>query len=799
MTLSVQSAVYQQSGAHSSFDGSQLEQDRLNPHHQEYRNNATVQPYSVPTQHIPSVNINAAIASSLKLKNSSPPSQQMDSSLGLLNKIISFHKSPATPLDTLIMAHIEHMPNSTVLLNTRSEKSMCCPKAPLLFSDTELIKCCKGAQSALPRVNLGLRNAGNTCYLNSVLQCLLATGALLYFVREKHCKPGVCIYANNKNGRRFCALCALFRLFQEHGQQNNHSLVPQPGSDFLSRTSFGCTTPALFATNVRAVCPNLRVYAQEDAHEYLLGLLSRMEESVVSGVGKLPRSTLDTNVIRRIFGGVTRSEVTCNTCHKVSLRNDQWFNLSMDITCARSLQQCLVNYTQTEILQGTNAYKCETCQQLRHAKRCCRVFRAPPILIVQFNRLVFWFSISCTLVFHMSEVGERQNNVAFGIVVPFAFTSRFSRSQKLDFHVDFPASFNMRPHMTPSSGPPVVYHLYATLNHEGITCRSGHYVAFSKRRNQWFLHNDNVVTSTTQEYVLRQSPYLLFYQLASPEAVLGPTSVGSNVGHLRPDTKPFGSAPTSNSPQSGPSRTALSEESIDVASIPLPPGPARPKPAFIFHPRVLAKPTPLPLQASSAPSVGVPGDARQGHVFCADEQMRRVAVGMFSRASGITNLPVLIICMFSKASTPQKTRKYSSPKLANGGIRFKQDAENSHLDSSSNAEHNQSTVAASSSGSSSGSESTETSVEWVPMTKTDILQQQPSRKRTHGDCSSGRSPSSPDDGSSAPPKMPKKDCSEEVNILRKFHHSRRHKKLRGHKRKHRHHHKHRHKRRRSRG
>ncbi|KAL5969006.1 Ubiquitin carboxyl-terminal hydrolase 36 [Taenia solium] len=763
MTLSVQSAVYQQSGAHSSFDGSQLDQDRLNPHHQDYRNSVTVQSYSVPTQHIPSVNINAAIASSLKLKNSSPPSQQMDSSLGLLNKIISFHKSPATPLDTLIMAHIEHMPNSTVLLNTRS-----CPKAPFLFSDTELIKCCKGAQSALPRVNLGLRNAGNTCYLNSVLQCLLATGALLYFVREKHCKPGVCIYANNKNGRRFCALCALFRLFQEHGQQNNHSLVPQPGSDILSRTSFGSTTPALFTTNVRAVCPNLRVYAQEDAHEYLLGLLSRMEESVVSGVGKLPRSTLDTNVIRRIFGGVTRSEVTCNTCHKVSLRNDQWFNLSMDITCARSLQQCLVNYAQTEILQGANAYKCETCQQLRHAKRCCRVFRAPPILIVQFNR--------------------------------------FSRSQKLDFHVDFPASFNMRPHMTPSSGPPVIYHLYATLNHEGITCRSGHYVAFSKRRNQWFFHNDNVVTSTTQEYVLRQSPYLLFYQLASPEAVLGLTSVGSNVGHFRPDTKPFGSAPTLNSPQSGPSRTVLSEESIDVASIPLPPGPARPKPAFIFHPRVLAKPTPLPPQASSALSVGVPASKTpESHVST------NGAKWMEARINGKPTVNEAIVAATvspshasrsssgtTNASPLQKT-KYNSPKLANGGIRFKQDAENSHLGSSSNAEHNRSTVAASSSGSSSGSESTETSVEWVPMTKTDILQQQPSRKRTHGDCSSGRSPSSPDDGSSAPPKMPKKDCSEEVNILRKFHHSRRHKKLRGHKRKHRHHHKHRHKRRRSRG
>ncbi|VDM34346.1 unnamed protein product [Hydatigera taeniaeformis] len=741
MTLSVQSAVYQQSGAHSSFDGSQLEQDRLNPHHQDYRNSATVQSYPTPSQHIPSVNINAAIASSLKLKNSSPPSQQVDSSLDLLNKIISFHKSPATPLDSLIMAHIEHMPNSTVLMNARNEKSLFCflqfrigcPKAAYLFSDTELIRCCKGAQSALPRVNLGLRNAGNTCYLNSVLQCLLATGALLYFVREKHSKPGVCIYANNKNGRRFCALCALFRLFQEHGQQNNHSLVPQSSGDFLNRTSFGSTTPALFATNVRAVCPNLRVYAQEDAHEYLLGLLSRMEESVVSGVGKLPRSTLDTNVIRRIFGGVTRSEVTCNTCHKVSLRNDQWFNLSMDITYARSLQQCLVNYTQTEILQGANAYKCETCQQLRHAKRCCRVFRAPPILIVQFNR--------------------------------------FSRSQKLDFHIDFPASFNMRPHMTPSSGSPVVYHLYATLNHEGITCRSGHYVAFSKRRNQWFFHNDNVVTSTTQEYVLRQSPYLLFYQLASPEAVLGLTSVGGSAGQPQLDAKPAGSASTPTSPPLGPCKPAASEGAIDIASIPLPPGPARPKPAFVFHPRVLAKPTPLLPQSSSAPPVGVPGEK-------------------------------LILASQDFALSLHTTRKYNSPKLSNGGSRFSQDIENSHLGSSNNTAHNRSTVGTSSSGSSgssssSGTESTETSVEWVPMTKTDLLQQQP-HKRAHGECCSVRSPSSLDDGVSAGPKVAKKDCNEEVNDVRKFHHNKRHKKMRSHKHRHRHHRKHRHKRRRSR-
>ena len=73
------------------------------------------------------------------------------------------------------------------------------------------------------------------------------------------------------------------------------------------------------------------------------------------------------------------------------------------------------------------------------------------------------------------------------------FLARFSRNTKLDYFVEFPSSFNLRPHMTPSNGAPVIYHLYATLNHEGISCRSGHYIAFTKRRNQWFSHNDSIV------------------------------------------------------------------------------------------------------------------------------------------------------------------------------------------------------------------------------------------------------------------------------------------------------------------
>lgn len=123
MTLSVKSAVYQQSSAHSSFDGSQLDRDRLNSHHSDYRNSVNVQSYSPNPQNIPSVNLNAAISSSLRLKSSNGPTQQMDSPINLLNNYISFHQSPAQPLDAVIKAQIEKMPNSTILLNNVGEKN----------------------------------------------------------------------------------------------------------------------------------------------------------------------------------------------------------------------------------------------------------------------------------------------------------------------------------------------------------------------------------------------------------------------------------------------------------------------------------------------------------------------------------------------------------------------------------------------------------------------------------------------------------------------------------------------------
>ncbi|KAH8873238.1 Ubiquitin carboxyl-terminal hydrolase 36 [Schistosoma japonicum] len=75
-------------------------------------------------------------------------------------------------------------------------------------------------------------------------------------------------------------------------------------------------------------------------------------------------------------------------------------------------------------------------------------------------------------------------------------------------------------------GSPVLYKLYAIVNHEGYSCRSGHYVSFTLRHGQWLSLNDSFVSTTNPDHVLRQSPYLLFY-----EAIRSPTN-----GTIKPRT-----------------------------------------------------------------------------------------------------------------------------------------------------------------------------------------------------------------------------------------------------------------------
>lgn len=55
------------------------------------------------------------------------------------------------------------------------------------------------------------------------------------------------------------------------------------------------------------------------------------------------------------------------------------------------------------------------------------------------------------------------------------------------------------------------YELYGIVNHSGYIS-GGHYIAYAKHNENWFIFNDSDFRITKVENVLNSEPYILFYR-----------------------------------------------------------------------------------------------------------------------------------------------------------------------------------------------------------------------------------------------------------------------------------------------
>ena len=180
----------------------------------------------------------------------------------------------------------------------------------------------------------GLRNVGNTCFLNSALQCLLHTPPI--------------IYADHVCRTQFCALCSLKRMSQAHSS----SVVPQ---DFIQ-----C---------LRLIGKQFRLGRQEDSHEFLRCVVERLPKDFVQAT----------------FRGKLRSLVRCQTCHYESETLEDFLDLSLEIS-GPDLQRCLSTFCREEILDANNKYFCVRCQKKVLATKQFSIRSCPAVLTVHLKR-----------------------------------------------------------------------------------------------------------------------------------------------------------------------------------------------------------------------------------------------------------------------------------------------------------------------------------------------------------------------------------------------------------------------------
>lgn len=302
------------------------------------------------------------------------------------------------------------------------------------------------------RVGAGLHNLGNTCFLNSTLQCLTYTPPLANYLLSKE-------HARNCHQGGFCMLC----LMQNHMVQ-------------AFANSGNAIKPVSFIRDLKKIARHFRFGNQEDAHEFLRYTVDAMQKACLNGCAKLDRQTQATTLVHQIFGGYLRSRVKCSVCKSVSDTYDPYLDVALEIRQAANIVRALELFVKPDVLSGENAYMCAKCKKKVPASKRFTIHRTSNVLTLSLKRF-----------------------------------ANFSGG-KITKDVGYPEFLNIRPYMSQRSGEPIMYGLYAVLVHSGYSCHAGHYYCYVKASSgQWYQMNDSLVHCSNVKVVLNQQAYVLFY------------------------------------------------------------------------------------------------------------------------------------------------------------------------------------------------------------------------------------------------------------------------------------------------
>ncbi|KAI9062559.1 cysteine proteinase [Trametes sanguinea] len=377
------------------------------------------------------------------------------------------------------------------------------PKPPMIHSDYPVTY-----WADIQIGTSGLKNLGNTCYMNSTIQCLSATVPFARFFTDGRWKSAINMV--NPMGTKGNLAAAFASILRDMWQGEGSTL-----------------SPVTFRRSLCSHAPQFSGSEQHDSQEFLSFLLDGLHEDLNRIIQKpqivstpereaelerLPAQIAseqewqiyrmrDDSLVVDFFQGQYRNRMECLTCHGTSTTYNTFMYLTLPIPTTRghskvTLQQCIDAFVKEEIMDHSDAWHCPHCKTLRKATKRLSLSRLPPVLLIHLKR----------------------------------FSAKGPFTDKIETFVEFPLKgLDLTNYMPPplppgmSAGsqispddprcqqPPYRYDLYGVTNHFG-TLSTGHYTAFIASRGGWLYCDDSRVTSADAKDVVGKPAYILFYK-----------------------------------------------------------------------------------------------------------------------------------------------------------------------------------------------------------------------------------------------------------------------------------------------
>lgn len=166
--------------------------------------------------------------------------------------------------------------------------------------------------------SLGLINHGVTCYTNSAIQALCHIPSLCHYLLDVQKGKYKSILSDQSVTKTLAQTIAkMYRIGHER------KLLHINPKTLISRLDdINCM---------------MSEWQQEDSHEYLMSLMSRLQEdSTPKGV------KLNQSIIYDIFGGLLDQSVTCKSCGYISITQQEFYDLSLTLDNRRKKTSSLL-------------------------------------------------------------------------------------------------------------------------------------------------------------------------------------------------------------------------------------------------------------------------------------------------------------------------------------------------------------------------------------------------------------------------------------------------------------------------
>ncbi|XP_054990244.1 ubiquitin carboxyl-terminal hydrolase 49 [Sorex araneus] len=395
----------------------------------------------------------------------------------------------------------------------------------------------------------GLRNLGNTCYMNSILQVLSHLQKFREcFLNLDPCKteqllsraangkaplPGLAPRSDGARAQAWGAegLCRSgagaslgrsLELIQNKEPRSKHiSLCHELHTLFRVMWSgkWALVSPFAMLHSVWSLIPAFRGCDQQDAQEFLCELLHKVQQELEAegtrrriliplSQRKLTKQVL--KVVNTIFHGQLRSQVTCVSCNYKSNTIEPFWDLSLEFPeryhCIEKgfvplnqteclLTEMLAKFTETEALEG-RIYACDQCNSKR------RKSNPKPLVLSEARKQLMIYRLPQVLRLHLKR---------------FRWSGRNHR-EKIGVHVVFEQVLTMEPYccrdmLSSLDKETFAYDLSAVVMHHGKGFGSGHYTAYcyNTEGGFWVHCNDSKLNVCSVEEVCKTQAYILFY------------------------------------------------------------------------------------------------------------------------------------------------------------------------------------------------------------------------------------------------------------------------------------------------